>query len=216
MLKHSPSLSTLDQELFPGVREEKDTRLWLLRKWVFAMILSIALVYWSGPVWQTGAQRVEAVTGTPSLHHSAHRQYIAQAAQASLRPGRSKTSAQAAYASGRPGPSQTSTPGTARASVVIPRGTLIPVEIESTRLRGRGQTVILARTRSFVFPDQAVLIPAGSQVEGTAQRHAGKWEIHWHSVSVVSAEGREADIQARNEIPVQASLDGRSLLIKTK
>src|SRR5690349_6320854 len=200
MLKHSLSLSTLDQELFPGLREEKDTRLWLLRKWAFAIILSVGLVYWTGPLWQTGAHGVEAITGKPSLQNSAHHRSIAQAAQASVQPGKSKTSASE----------------TTRDSVLIPKGTVIPVKVESTRPGDRGQTVILARARSFVLPDKTVLIPAGSQIEGMAHRRAGQWEIHWHSVSVVSAEGREADIQAMNEVPGKASLYGRSLLIKAK
>lgn len=200
MLKHSLSLSTLDQELFPGVREEKDTRLWLLRKWAFAIILSVGLVYWTGPLWQTGTQRVEAITGKPSLQNSAYHPSIAQSAHASVRPGKSKTSVSE----------------TARASVLIPKGTLIPVKIESTQSRGLGQTRIVARTKSYVFRDETVMIPAGSKVEGTARRYGNKWEIHWHSVSVVSAEGREADIQAMNEIPGKASLYGRSLLIKAK
>ena len=93
MLKHSLSLSTLDQELFPGLREEKDTRLWLLRKWAFAIILSVGLVYWTGPLWQTGAHGVEAITGKPSLQNSAHHRSIAKAAHASVRRCKSKTSA---------------------------------------------------------------------------------------------------------------------------
>lgn len=215
MLKHSDCLSTLDQELFPGVREEKDTRLWLLRKWAFAIILSVGLVYWTGPLWQTGAHRVEAITG-PSLQNSVHHRSIAQSAHASVQPGRSKTSAQAAQASMRQGKSPTSASETARASVLIPKGTVIPVKVESTRPGARGQTVILARSRSFVLPDKTVMIPAGSQIEGMAHQRAGKWEIHWHSVSVLSAGGSQADIQAMNEIPGKTSLYGRSLLIKAK
>ncbi|HEX5412219.1 MAG TPA: hypothetical protein VFZ27_10185 [Terriglobia bacterium] len=133
------------------------------------------------------------------MTHTAHGQSPVRAAQASVR-GRSKPSTQEA----------------AKAYMIIPKGTVIPVKIASTRLGDRGQTVIMARTKTFVLPDKAVMIPAGSPVEGTAQRRGGKWEIQWHSISVLSATGREADIQAMNEVPGKVSLDGSSLLIKAK
>lgn len=197
MLKHSECLSTIEQELFPGVREETDTRRWLLRKWAFAVVLSAALVYWSGALWQAGGQQVENIAGKSSLQKNPQHRFLARTTQAlwidNLR---------------------TSISDTAKTSMVIPKGTVIPVKIESTQLGGLGQTVIRARTRSYVFPDKAVLIPAGSRVEGMAKRRGGKWEIHWNSVSVVSVDGQEADIQAMNRIPGKANLYGRSLLIR--
>lgn len=218
MLKHSLSLATLDRELFPGVREEKDTRLWLLRKWAFAVILSVGLVYWSGALWQTsGGKEIKTLAGKASLQDAPRHPLLTgtqAAAYGKLQAANRKASPAAQAA--RHVKSKAAVSDAARAAVVIPKGTLIPVKIESTRLIGLGQTVILARTRSYVLPDKTVLIPAGSQVEGMAQRRAGRWEIHWHSVSVVSAGGGEAEIQAMNEIPAKASLYGRSLLVKAK
>ncbi|TAM82169.1 MAG: hypothetical protein EPN47_09480 [Acidobacteria bacterium] len=199
MLKHSECLSTLDQELFPGIREEKDTKRWLLRKWAFAMMLGAALVYWFGPLWQTGGQQVKAIVGKTSLQDAAQDRSIVQTTQPSWLGGL-----------------KTSVSRNARASMVIPKGTLIPVEIEATQLGGLGQTVIRARTKSYVFPDKTVMIPAGSEVEGTAQRFGRKWEIRWDSVSVLSAEGRRADLEAMNEVPGTAGLYGKSLLVKAK
>lgn len=187
----------MEQELFPAVREERDTRRWLLRKWAFAMALSAALVYWSGALWQAGGQQVENIAGKSPLHSGAPNRFLARTTQMSWISGLRNSVSQ-----------------TSRPSMVIPRGTVIPVKIESTQLGGLGQTVIRARTRSYVFPDKAVLIPAGSRVEGMAQRRGGKWEIHWNSVSVVSVDGQEADIQAMNSIPGKANLYGRSLLIR--
>ena len=197
MLKHSDCLSTLDQELFPGLREEKDRKRWLWRKWAFAIFLGMWLAFWSGALWETGRQQIKTIAGNSFLHNAVENQFVARANQGSwldeLHTGISHT---------------------VKASMMIPKGTLIPVKIESTQSRGLGQTRIVARTKSYVFRDKTVLIPAGSQIEGMAHQHAGKWEIHWHSVSVVSAEGREADIQAMNEIPGRATLHGRSLLVR--
>jgi hypothetical protein len=99
------------------------------------------------------------------------------------------------------------------APMVIPAGTSIPVVISSTEFRGAGQAVVVARTTSDLFPSRAVVIPAGSQVVGTAQREGTKWKIYWSSVSV---RGRQAHFSATSEIPASESLKGQAMVIQMR
>ncbi len=100
--------------------------------------------------------------------------------------------------------------GVLAAPIVIPSGTSIPVVISSTQFQGAGQVVVVARTTSDLFPSQAVVIPAGSQVVGTAQREGTKWKIYWNSVSV---RGRQAHLSAANETSAGGSLKGRAMVV---
>jgi hypothetical protein len=103
--------------------------------------------------------------------------------------------------------------GVLAAPMVIPAGTSIPVVISSTEFRGAGQAVVVARTTSDLFPSRAVVIPAGSQVVGTAQREGTKWKIYWSSVSV---RGRQAHFSATSEIPASESLKGQAMVIQMR
>jgi len=101
--------------------------------------------------------------------------------------------------------------GALAAPIIIPAGTAMPVVIESTQFRGAGQAVVIARTTSDLFPSKAVVIPAGSQVVGTAQREGTKWKIYWNSVSV---RGRQAHVSGASE--VSGSLKGQAMVVEAK
>ena len=103
--------------------------------------------------------------------------------------------------------------GVLAAPMVIPAGTLIPVVIISTQFQGAGQAVVVARTTSDVFPSKAVVIPAGSEVVGTAQREGTKWKIYWRSVSI---RGRQVHLSATNETAGGESLKGRALVVQMR
>lgn len=97
------------------------------------------------------------------------------------------------------------------APIIIPAGTAMPVVIESTQFRGTGQAVVIAHTTSDLFPSKAVVIPAGSQVVGTAQRQGMRWKIYWNSVSV---RGQQVIISGASE--VAGSLKGHAMVVEAK
>jgi hypothetical protein len=103
--------------------------------------------------------------------------------------------------------------GALAAPIVIPAGTLVPVVIVSTEFQGAGQAVVVARTTSDLFPSKAVVIPAGSQVVGTAQRQGTKWKIYWNSVSV---RGSQAHISATSETPATEDLKGQAMTVQMR
>jgi hypothetical protein len=103
--------------------------------------------------------------------------------------------------------------GVLRAPIVIPGGTAMPVLIESTQFHGSGQVSVQARTTSDLFPNKAVVIPAGSQVQGIAQRVGEKWKIYWNSVSI---RGRQTKITGTDEVPGAESLEGRSVVVNVR
>lgn len=103
--------------------------------------------------------------------------------------------------------------GVVAAPVVIPAGTSIPVVIVSTEFQGAGQAIVIARTTSDLFPSKSVVIPAGSQVVGNAQRQGTKWKIYWNSVSM---RGRTAHLSATSETSVTAGLEGQTMDVQTR
>lgn len=103
--------------------------------------------------------------------------------------------------------------GVLRAPIIIPSGTSLPVVIESAQFHGAGQVSVVGRTTSDQFPNKAVVIPAGSQVQGIAQRVGENWKIYWSSVSV---QGREAKIAGTNEVPEAGNLPGTSVLVNVR
>lgn len=103
--------------------------------------------------------------------------------------------------------------GAVAAPIVIPSGTSIPVVIVSTEFQGAGQAVVIARTTSDLFPSKSVVIPAGSQVVGNAQRQGTKWKIYWNSVSV---RGHPAHLSATSETSVAEGLKGQAMFVKTR
>jgi hypothetical protein len=100
-----------------------------------------------------------------------------------------------------------------RAPLIIPSGISMPVLIESTQFHGSGQVAVTARTTSDLFPNHAVVIPAGSEVQGVAQRVGKNWKIYWSSVSV---RGREAKISGTNQVPEGESLEGSFLEVSVR
>lgn len=103
--------------------------------------------------------------------------------------------------------------GAVAAPIVIPSGTSIPAVIVSTEFQGAGQVVVIARTTSDLFPSKSVVIPAGSQVVGNAQRQGTNWKIYWSTVSV---RGRPAHLSATSEIPVTEGLKGQAMFVQTR
>ncbi len=100
-----------------------------------------------------------------------------------------------------------------RAPLVIPSGTPLAVRVETAQSRGVGRLALLARTTSEVYPSPTVVIPVGSAVEGTAERVAGVWRIHWTDVSI---RGRRVPIAAANEAPARGSLAGELLVVRVR
>jgi hypothetical protein len=103
--------------------------------------------------------------------------------------------------------------GVIAAPIVIPAGISIPVVIVSTEFQGAGQAVVIARTTSDLFPSESVVIPAGSQVVGNAQRQGTKWKIYWNSVSV---RGRAAHLSATSQTLVTDGLEGQAMDVQTR
>lgn len=103
--------------------------------------------------------------------------------------------------------------GVLRAPIVIPSGTLMPVLVQSTQFHGAGQVSVVGRTTSDLFPSHSVVIPAGSEVQGIAQRVGKNWKIYWNSVSV---RGREAKISGTSQVPEGESLEGSSFQVSVR
>ena len=103
--------------------------------------------------------------------------------------------------------------GALAAPIVIPPGAIVPVVIVSTEFQGAGQTVVVARTTSDLFPSKAVVIPAGSQVVGNAQREGTNWKIYWNSVSI---RGTPAHFSATSKISAAEGLKGQAMTIQTR
>jgi hypothetical protein len=108
---------------------------------------------------------------------------------------------------------QATVSGVLRTPIIIPRGTLMPVVIKSAQFHGAGQVSVTARTTSDLFPSKAVVIPAGSEVQGIAQRIGKNWKIYWNSVSV---RGRRAKIAGTNQVPEGESLEGSTLEVNVR
>jgi hypothetical protein len=98
------------------------------------------------------------------------------------------------------------------APLVIPRGTSIPIVIETTEFEGVGRTRVVGRTTAALFPNSKTAIPAGSTVEGSAQRWQGVWKVYWTQVSV---HGVSVPISGSSE-EFSEGLRGRSMMVKVK
>jgi hypothetical protein len=125
------------------------------------------------------------------------------------------TGTQAATLSQSPslGEFQTTISGAVATPIVVPAGTMLPVLIVSTQFQGAGQAVVIAKTTSDLLPSKAVVIPAGSQVVGNAQRIGTKWKIYWNSVSV---RGIPAHLSAVSETSNAEGLKGQSMMVQTR
>ena len=95
----------------------------------------------------------------------------------------------------------------------VPRGTSFSVAIRSLESRGVGRMQVRGQTVSDVSPSAGAVIPAGSTIEGTAQRVGGKWLIRWTDLSVSDT---HIEISGNSEEMTGGSLRGRTLVVKVK
>jgi hypothetical protein len=100
-----------------------------------------------------------------------------------------------------------------QAPIVIPKGTSLPVLIEAARSRGVGRLSVLGRTTADVFPSRTVVVPSGSEVEGTAERVAGTWRILWTGVSI---RGARVEIAGASSEPATEHLGGKLVVIRVR
>jgi hypothetical protein len=96
--------------------------------------------------------------------------------------------------------------------ILIPRGTAIPLSIQSTESRGVGRVRVVARTATTLFPNAVTVIPAGSEMVGAAELASGVWRIRWTELSV---RGTRAEIRAGSEEP-RGRLEGRALVVQVR
>jgi hypothetical protein len=94
----------------------------------------------------------------------------------------------------------------------IPKGTSIPIVIETTEFEGVGRMRVVGRTTADLFPNSKTAIPAGSTVEGSAQKWQGSWKVYWSQVSV---HGVSIPISGSNE-ELGEGLRGRSMMVRVK
>ena len=99
------------------------------------------------------------------------------------------------------------------APVVIPSGTSLPLVIEATESRGVGRLSVLGRTTAAIFPSRTVVVPEGSEVEGTAERVAGTWRIRWTDVSI---RGARVPIVGTSGEPAGEPLGGKRLVVRVR
>ena len=98
------------------------------------------------------------------------------------------------------------------APLVVPKGTSIPLIIEATEFEGVGRMHVVGRTTADLFPNPKTAIPAGSTIEGSAQRWQGVWRIYWTQMSV---RGVSIPISASSE-EYSEGLRGRSMMVTVK
>lgn len=97
--------------------------------------------------------------------------------------------------------------------IIIPRGTAIPIAIKSTRLAGLRRLDVAGRTTSDLFPNEGLVIPAGSPISGIAERVGSSWSISWKDVSIG---GQQVLLSARNTEPAGGALQGRVLRVSVR
>ncbi len=102
--------------------------------------------------------------------------------------------------------------GAAAAPITVPRGTSIPLIVQWAEPQGVGRVRVVARTATTLFPNAATVIPAGSEMVGTAELASGVWRIRWTELSV---RGARVGIRARSEEP-RGRLEGRALVVQVK
>jgi hypothetical protein len=75
-----------------------------------------------------------------------------------------------------------------------------------------GRMRVVGRTTAALFPNSKTAIPAGSTVEGSAQKWQGVWKVYWTQLSV---HGVSVPISASSE-EFGEGLRGRSMMVKVK
>ena len=98
------------------------------------------------------------------------------------------------------------------APLAVPKGTSIPVVIETTEFEGVGRMRVVGRTTADLLPNSKTAIPAGSTVEGSAQKWQGVWKVYWTQISV---NGVSIAISGSNE-EFGEGLRGRSMMVRVK
>lgn len=98
------------------------------------------------------------------------------------------------------------------APLVVPKGTSIPLVVETTEFEGVGRMHVVGRTSADIFPNPKTVIPAGSYIEGSAQKWQGVWRIYWTGMSV---RGASIPISASSE-EFSEGLRGRSMIVRVK
>ncbi|MGH9449020.1 MAG: hypothetical protein ACRD11_00600 [Terriglobia bacterium] len=101
----------------------------------------------------------------------------------------------------------------AASPIVIPHGTAIPVTIRSVSFDGAGRVQLEAETTAELYPNQHVVVPVGSLVDGWGQELGGRWTLHWTAVSI---RGSQARISAINHAAGISELQGEHLILMTK
>jgi hypothetical protein len=100
----------------------------------------------------------------------------------------------------------------ASAPLQIPHGLAMSVAVVSTESRGTGRLHVYGKTTSDLYPNKALIIPAGTEVEGNAVLSSAMWTIHWDELNV---RGVHAQISATNQ-ESEGSLRGRSFVLNVK
>jgi len=102
--------------------------------------------------------------------------------------------------------------GALEAPIVIPKGTSLSVRIETTESPVAGRISVLGRTAFDAYPSRTVVVPAGSEVDGIAERVAGRWQIHWTGISIRDT---RVPIAATSQEPAE-QLGGRVIVIRVR
>jgi hypothetical protein len=97
--------------------------------------------------------------------------------------------------------------------LTIPRGTAIPVAIQSAQFVGARRMDVKGRTTSDLFPNSALVIPRGSAISGMAERSGDSWKISWTEVSI---RGKQVLLSARSTEPAVGSWQGRVLVVNVR
>ena len=142
MSKRTDYLSTLDEERFPGIRVENHRNRWLPRECAFFVIVVLILCY--GQLSGTTGQQVNNLAPKTSQQVALVNSSVVGTALTSI--------------SWLGGMQETFSHSFAGLKA-IPKGILIPMEIESAEFGGAGRVAILARTKLYLVPDKTVVIP---------------------------------------------------------
>ncbi|HZP00128.1 MAG TPA: hypothetical protein VFD30_07530 [Terriglobia bacterium] len=100
-----------------------------------------------------------------------------------------------------------------QAPIVIPTGVSLPVSIVSTESLGVGRLRVVGRTTSDIFPSPSVVVPAGSLIEGAAQRVGNMWAIRWNEVTIRTV---RVPLSATSQESAGGTLRGRPVLAKVR
>jgi hypothetical protein len=101
--------------------------------------------------------------------------------------------------------------GALQTPLVIPKGTVIVITVQQTEMSGVGRLQLEGRTARDLFPNRTTVVPAGSRVDGAAQKEAGVWKVRWSEVVV---RGTAVPISATTE--ESGNLRGKTLVVRVQ